>query len=57
MRRTFNQGIGFVFVVAAGDSARAAAVLEGLGEAPVAMGRVVKVGADRAFEERVEWTA
>ena len=57
MRRTFNQGIGFVFVVAAGDSARATTVLEALGEAPVAMGRVVKVGADRAFEERVEWPA
>jgi hypothetical protein len=32
-------------------------VLRGLGEASVALGRVVRVPADRAFEERVEWPA
>jgi phosphoribosylformylglycinamidine cyclo-ligase len=57
MRRTFNCGIGFVFVVDAGDAARATAVLAGLGEAPVALGRVVAVEASRAFEDRVEWEA
>jgi phosphoribosylformylglycinamidine cyclo-ligase len=57
MRRTFNQGIGFVFVVPPGDAARATMVLQGLGESPIAMGRVVRVEADRAFEERVEWPA
>jgi phosphoribosylformylglycinamidine cyclo-ligase len=57
MRRTFNQGIGFVFVVPQADAARALDVLRGLGDGPVTMGRVVKVEADRAFEERVEWLA
>jgi phosphoribosylformylglycinamidine cyclo-ligase len=55
MRRTFNLGVGFVFVVAAADAARTAEVLRGLGEAPIALGRVVRVPADRAFEDRVEW--
>jgi phosphoribosylformylglycinamidine cyclo-ligase len=57
MRRTFNHGIGFVFVVPEADAARATTTLESLGERPVAMGRVVKVEAGRAFEERVEWPA
>jgi phosphoribosylformylglycinamidine cyclo-ligase len=55
MRRTFNLGVGFVFVVAASDAGRAAEVLQGLGETPIALGQVVAVPADRAFEERVEW--
>ncbi len=55
MRRTFNLGLGFVFFVAAADAARAAEVLRAAGEAPVQLGRVVRVGADRPFEERVEW--
>jgi phosphoribosylformylglycinamidine cyclo-ligase len=57
MRRTFNLGIGFLFVVAQADAARADDVLRGLGESPVALGRVVRVPADRPFEERVEWPA
>ncbi len=55
MRRAFNLGIGFVFVVAASDADRATDVLRGLGEAPVRMGRIVSVEASRAFEDRVEW--
>ena len=55
MRRTFNAGIGFVFVVAARDAARALEVMRALGEAPVAMGDIVRVGADVAFEERVRF--
>jgi phosphoribosylformylglycinamidine cyclo-ligase len=55
MRRTFNLGVGFVLVVPQGDAARTADVLRGLGEEPIALGRVVRVPADRAFEERVEW--
>jgi phosphoribosylformylglycinamidine cyclo-ligase len=55
MRRTFNGGIGYIFVVAARDRARALAVLESLGEAPIALGSVVDVPRDRPFEERVEW--
>ena len=57
MRRTFNHGIGFVFVVPEADAARVMTVLRSLGDEPVAMGHVVKVPADRAFEERVEWPA
>jgi phosphoribosylformylglycinamidine cyclo-ligase len=55
MRRTFNLGIGFVFVVAAGDEARCDAALRALGETPARLGRIVRVPADTAFEERVEW--
>jgi phosphoribosylformylglycinamidine cyclo-ligase len=55
MRRTFNLGVGFVFVVAQGDQAQAIDVLHGLGEEPIVLGHVVRVPADRAFEERVEW--
>ncbi|MGO9834000.1 MAG: phosphoribosylformylglycinamidine cyclo-ligase [Polyangiaceae bacterium] len=55
MRRTFNDGLGFLFVVAAGQAESARAALRSLGEAPVTVGEVVRVPADRAFEERVEW--
>jgi phosphoribosylformylglycinamidine cyclo-ligase len=55
MRRTFNCGMGFLFVVGAADAGRAREVLEGLGEAPVHVGTVVAVPADRPFEERVEY--
>lgn len=55
MRRAFNGGVGFVFVVDAGDEARALGLLRELGEAPIAMGEIVRVPADRPFEERVEW--
>jgi phosphoribosylformylglycinamidine cyclo-ligase len=55
MRRAFNAGIGFVFVVGAPDEGLALGLLRELGETPVAMGEVVRVPADRPFEERVEW--
>jgi phosphoribosylformylglycinamidine cyclo-ligase len=55
MRRTFNLGVGFVFVVAEAEAERTAEVLRALGEEPIALGRVVRVPADCAFEERVEW--
>jgi phosphoribosylformylglycinamidine cyclo-ligase len=57
MRNTFNLGIGFVFVVAEVDASRATEALHAMGEAPIAMGRVVSIAADRPFEERVEWPA
>jgi phosphoribosylformylglycinamidine cyclo-ligase len=57
MRRAFNLGVGFVFVVSAADAERAGSLLRELGEAPIPLGRVVRVGADRPFEERVEWPA
>jgi phosphoribosylformylglycinamidine cyclo-ligase len=55
MRRTFNLGVGYTFVVARADAARAEEVLRALGEAPIALGCIVPVPADRPFEERVEW--
>ncbi|HEY8086329.1 MAG TPA: phosphoribosylformylglycinamidine cyclo-ligase [Polyangiaceae bacterium] len=55
MRRTFNLGVGFVFVVRPDDADRTTDVLRGLGESPIALGRVVTVPRDRPFEERVEW--
>jgi phosphoribosylformylglycinamidine cyclo-ligase len=55
MRRTFNCGIGYVFVVAAAHAGRARAELEKLGESPITIGEVVAVGADVAFEDRVVW--
>jgi phosphoribosylformylglycinamidine cyclo-ligase len=57
MRRTFNVGIGYVFVVAAAEAGRASDALRAIGESPIALGQIVQVGADRAFEERVEWPA
>jgi phosphoribosylformylglycinamidine cyclo-ligase len=57
MRNTFNVGVGFVFVVAEREAARAAHVLRALGESPIVMGRVLRVPTDRPFEERVEWPA
>jgi phosphoribosylformylglycinamidine cyclo-ligase len=57
MRRTFNMGIGYVFVVAAAEAGRASDALRAMGESPIALGHVVRVGAERAFEDRVEWPA
>jgi len=51
--RTFNAGIGFVFVVPPGSADRACSVLAALGEAPVRMGEVVSVPPATPFEERV----
>jgi phosphoribosylformylglycinamidine cyclo-ligase len=55
MRRTFNCGLGFLFVLPADQRDRAVEVLTGLGEAPVAVGTVIEVPSTRPFEERVEW--
>jgi phosphoribosylformylglycinamidine cyclo-ligase len=57
MRRTFNVGVGFVFVVPAEAVGRADEALRAAGEAPFVLGRVVAVPSDRPFEERVEWPA
>jgi phosphoribosylformylglycinamidine cyclo-ligase len=55
MRRAFNLGVGFVVIVPASDAARATEALRSAGESPVALGRIVRVPADRPFEERVEY--
>jgi phosphoribosylformylglycinamidine cyclo-ligase len=57
MRRAFNMGVGFVFVVASGDASEAIAHLHNLGEKPFRFGTVVRIPTDRGFEERVEWPA
>lgn len=57
MRRTFNDGVGFVFVVAEGDQDRALAALRSAGERPFVLGRVVPVGPEVAFEDRVVYGA
>ncbi len=57
MRRTFNAGVGFVFVVARADAKRAMDALVAFGEAPIAMGDVIAAAADVAFEDRVVWGA
>jgi phosphoribosylformylglycinamidine cyclo-ligase len=55
LRRTFNCGIGFVFVVPASDVTRALAVLGRLGESPVRLGEIVSLAASTPFEERLVW--
>ena len=57
MRSTFNLGIGFVFIVPELDAPLAMKALAAMGEAPIVLGRVVPVSADRPYEERVEWPA
>lgn len=53
LRRVFNLGIGYVFVVPAEDVARTETALRALGEEPIALGDVVAVPADTDFEARV----
>lgn len=53
MRRVFNLGVGFVFVVAKDDAAKASDALRALGEAPIDLGEVVTVAPDTDFEARV----
>ena len=57
MRRTFNGGIGFVFVVPASEAKRAESALRDAGEAPFVLGPVIAHEPGRAFEDRVEWPA
>lgn len=53
LRRVFNLGIGFVFVVAAADAQRTADALVAIGESPLALGEVVTVPDGTDFEARV----
>ena len=55
MRRTFNGGIGFVFVVAAAEKARALEILASLGETPIPLGQIAPVAEGTEFEARVMW--
>jgi phosphoribosylformylglycinamidine cyclo-ligase len=53
LRRVFNLGVGFVFVVPAADAAKAREALEALGEAPIDLGTIVRVPEGTEFEARV----
>jgi phosphoribosylformylglycinamidine cyclo-ligase len=55
MRRAFNLGVGFVFVVSASDAGQARAALAREGDAAVELGTVVTLPGDTKFEERVVW--
>jgi phosphoribosylformylglycinamidine cyclo-ligase len=55
MRRAFNLGVGFVFVVPPGEADAARAALRALGEEPLALGTVVSVPEGTAYEDRVRW--
>jgi phosphoribosylformylglycinamidine cyclo-ligase len=55
MRRTFNTGVGFVFVVPKDDEKRAFEILAAEGESPIRLGEVVELPADTPFEDRVVW--
>lgn len=53
LRRVFNLGIGFVFVVPSADLAKANAALVAQGETPIDLGEVVAVPPETEFEARV----
>jgi phosphoribosylformylglycinamidine cyclo-ligase len=53
LRRVFNLGVGFVFIVAAEHADRAREALVQQGEAPIDLGEVVAMPADTDFEARV----
>jgi phosphoribosylformylglycinamidine cyclo-ligase len=55
MRRTFNLGIGYVFIVREEDAAPTLLCLSALGERPITLGRVVAMPPSTPFEERVVW--
>jgi phosphoribosylformylglycinamidine cyclo-ligase len=55
MRRTFNLGIGYVFLVREEDAEATLGCLSALGERPVTLGRVVAMPESTPFEERVAW--
>lgn len=56
MRRTFNYGVGFVFVVPAACVGPATRVLASLGEKPIVLGDVVALPPETPFEDRVVWS-
>lgn len=53
LRRVFNLGIGFVFVVSPADVAKLTEVLTSLGESPIALGEILRVPDGTEFEARV----
>ena len=55
MRRAFNLGVGYVFVVRAEDQDRTLAALSAVGEEAWVLGTVVPIASETPFEERVIW--
>jgi phosphoribosylformylglycinamidine cyclo-ligase len=55
LRRVFNLGVGFVFVVAKDHEARAREALASAGESPIDLGEVVRVPDGTDFEARVSF--
>ena len=53
LRRVFNLGVGFVFVVASEHAARAVEALRAVGEGPIELGEIVRVPDGTDFEARV----
>jgi phosphoribosylformylglycinamidine cyclo-ligase len=53
MRRVFNLGIGFVFVVPASDLAKTTEALRAIGESPIDLGEIVALPPETDFEARV----
>ena len=53
LRRVFNLGIGFVFVVPAAQAAHTTEALRGIGEQPIDLGEVITVPDGTDFEARV----
>ena len=53
LRRVFNLGIGFVFVVPADAAARTSEALRAIGEEPIDLGEIIALPADTEFEARV----
>lgn len=53
LRRVFNLGVGYVFVVSADHAERAREALASAGEAPLDLGRIVRAPEGADFEARV----
>jgi phosphoribosylformylglycinamidine cyclo-ligase len=53
LRRVFNLGVGYVFVVPAAEATRANEALVAQGETPIDLGEVVAVPPETDFEARV----
>ncbi len=55
MRRTFNLGVGYIFIVPEREQTRTLEVLRRVGEQPFFLGSIESVGSSVPFEERVRF--
>ncbi len=53
LRRVFNLGVGFVFIVPPADHARTLEALTAIGEAPIDLGEIIRMPDGTDFEARV----